>query len=297
MSAARDHVHRTLQRLAAEAAARAEAEANAAPKAARPTLPPAEEPRVGPTTARASVAAKVRAKRFAAIAAAAANDNAGERSDSDMAGPYGQMLLQLTEDKRKLKALQSTEAKVALKAELLPAYVDYVDGVLQASRETGEALQDEVLMTVMVWRIDAGDFMGALTIADHAFAYGLNLPPQFNRTTACLVAEEIADSALAAQGEARIPVGVLELTAQLVDGRDMPDQVRAKLLKAQAEEMAWLADHPPEGHGVAGWRPNHLQEALDLYNRALKLNSKVGVKKEVERLERELKKEGDTNAP
>ncbi|STH42997.1 small terminase subunit [Escherichia coli] len=44
--------------------------------------------------------------------------------------------------------------------ELLPKYAAWAEGVLAA----GGAQQDDVLMYVMLWRIDAGDYAGALEI-------------------------------------------------------------------------------------------------------------------------------------
>lgn len=293
MSLARQHREKVLARLASASTVLAGEDGQpAADKPRRPPLIAREEPeRRSDRPARLTVAALHKAKVAAALAVAAANDNAAEPSDEMLAGPYGQMLLQLTEHKRALKALQSNEGKADLKRQILPVYADWVDGVLAAARETDQAVQDDVVMTVMVWRIDAGDFMGALEIADHAIHFGLALPAHFNRTLPCLVAEEIADAALAAPIDAPIPHGVLDLTAQLVEGRDMPDQVRAKLAKAQALEMVRLADNPPEDHAIAGWKSTHLAEALDLFRRALQLNPKVGVKKDIERLEAVLRKE------
>src|SRR5690606_4249301 len=74
---------------------------------------------------------------------------------------YEMQLAQLQQDRLRLKQVQSGEAKAELKRQLLPDYAPYVDGVLAA----GRGAQDEVLTTIMVWRIDAGDYTGALAIA------------------------------------------------------------------------------------------------------------------------------------
>ncbi|MBJ9626084.1 terminase, partial [Burkholderia multivorans] len=60
---------------------------------------------------------------------------------------------------------------------------------------------------------------------------------------------------------------------QLTALADMPDEVRAKLHKAI-------------GYGLAA---SHPASALDHLRRALQLFANVGVKKDIERLERELK--------
>ena len=278
------------QAAAAEDAAAAEREAAAKREAVsdKPTMAPRPELAQGDTPARLTIAALHKSKVLAAIDAAAANDNAYAPSDEALAGPYGQMRLQLREDARDLKALQSVEKKIELKRERLPAYVDWVETQMAAAKETGKAAQDDVVMTVMVWRIDAGDFFGALEIAEYALAYGLKLPPQFLRSVPVLVTEQITDAALAAPAGEPMQLGVLELTAELFGKADMPDQVKARLAKARALELLRLAENPPEGHDVASWRPAHQAEALKLFNRALQLQPNVGVKKEIKALEKTL---------
>lgn len=76
------------------------------------------------------------------------------------ASGYDLMLLQLAEDRRRLKGVQSTVKKAEIKVELLPKYAAWAEGVLAA----GGTQQDDVLMYVMLWRIDAGDYAGAFTV-------------------------------------------------------------------------------------------------------------------------------------
>ncbi|EAA6398033.1 hypothetical protein DRD57_24380, partial [Salmonella enterica subsp. enterica] len=58
------------------------------------------------------------------------------------ASGYDLMLLQLAEDRRRLKGIQSTVKKAEIKVELLPKYSAWAEGVLAA----GGAQQDDVLM-------------------------------------------------------------------------------------------------------------------------------------------------------
>ncbi|MBN4688500.1 terminase, partial [Escherichia coli] len=109
------------------------------------------------------------------------------------ANAYELMLAKLAEDRRRLKEVQSIERKIEIKRQILPDYAPWVQGALEA----GRGGQDAVLMTVMVWRIDVGDFAGALDIAAYALRHGLVLPDQYQRDAATLIAEEIADQALA----------------------------------------------------------------------------------------------------
>lgn len=144
------------------------------------------------------------------------------------ASGYDLMLLQLAEDRRRLKGVQSTVKKAEIKVELLPKYAAWAEGVLAG----GGAQQDDVLMYVMLWRIDAGDYAGALEIGRHALRHGWVMPLG-NRNVQTVLAEEMADAAqsamLAATG---FDADLLLQTLELTDGLDMPDQSRARLHKA-----------------------------------------------------------------
>lgn len=92
---------------------------------------------------------------------------------------YEQMLVKLAADQRTLKAIYSKELKAAKKRELLPFWLPWVNGVL----EQGKGAQDDILMTVMLWRLDTGDIAGALEIARYALKYGLTMPGKHRRTS------------------------------------------------------------------------------------------------------------------
>ncbi|MFY2980301.1 phage terminase small subunit, partial [Klebsiella pneumoniae] len=83
--------------------------------------------------------------------------------------------------------------KAQIKVELLPKSTAWADGVLAA----GGAQQDDVLMFLMVWRIDAGDYAGALDAGRHALRHGWVMPIG-NRNVQTVLAEEMADAAQAA---------------------------------------------------------------------------------------------------
>lgn len=202
------------------------------------------------------------------------------------ANAYELQLMQLAQDRLRLKQVQSTQGKAALKRELLPAYVPYVDGVLAE----GRGAQDEVLTTVMIWRTDAGDFGGALDVAVYVLEHGLLMPDRFARTTACLIAEEIATAALKAQkaGEA-FDGAVLQRTAEITDGHDMPDEARAKLFLALGKAILMgIADEVP-ADAIEQARTD-LDSARAQLVRAIDLHSNCGGKKDLERVDRLLKK-------
>lgn len=175
------------------------------------------------------------------------------------ASGYDLMLLQLAEDRRRLKGIQSTVKKAEIKVELLPKYSAWAEGVLAAEG----AQQDDVLMYVMLWRIDAGDYAGALEIGRHALRHGWVMPLG-NRNVQTVLAEEMADAAqsalLAAAGfDADLLLQTLDLTTDL----DMPDQSRARLHKAIG---AVLSESNPAS-------------ALNHLTHALQLDPRCGVKK------------------
>lgn len=214
----------------------------------------------------------------AAIEAAAA---AGPSQTMAGATAYEHQLAQLAQHRLRLKQVQSTQGKASLKALLLPEYVPYVQGVLEA----GNGAQDEVLTTVMLWRIDAADYPGALEVAEYVIKHGLNMPDRFERTTGTLIAEEIAEAALKAQkaGDS-FPLSILENAATITAEQDMPDQARAKLHLAIGKALAAIPDDAAAGALV------RLEEAKQHLAKAIDLHSNCGGKKDLERVDRLLKK-------
>lgn len=211
-------------------------------------------------------------RHYERVSAAIAAADAGEAPMQGEA--FELMQAALFEDYRRLKATQSIERKIEIKREILPNYAEYVAGVLEA----GQGAQDDVLMRIMLWRIDAGDLGGAIAIARYALKHGLTPPDQFERGTAAIIAEEVADQALKLLDDDN--TNTTELLAQLEDveqltgDADMHDQIRAKLHKAL---------------GYAQRANAQLEAAQANLERALSLNDRIGVKKDLERLERELK--------
>jgi len=145
---------------------------------------------------------------------------------------------------------------------LLPKYAAWADGVLAA----GGGQQDDVLMYVMLWRIDAGDYAGALEIGRHALRHGWVMPLG-NRNVQTVLAEEMADAAQSAMlAAAPFDADLLLQALDLTTGQDMPDQSRARLHKAIG---AVLSD-------------SHPASALNHLTHALQLDSRCGVKKDNE---------------
>nr|DAI72866.1 MAG TPA: terminase endonuclease subunit [Caudoviricetes sp.] len=182
---------------------------------------------------------------------------------------YDLMLMQLSEDRRRLKGIQSTVKKAEIKVEVLPKYAAWAEGVLAGDG----AQQDDVLMYVMLWRIDAGDYAGALTIGRHALKHGWVMPLG-NRNTQTVLAEEMADAAKAAiLAQSPFDAALLNETLDVVGNLDMPDQSRARLHKS----LGWLL------------RESHPASALNHLKHALQLDDRCGVKEDIKKLERTLR--------
>ena len=201
------------------------------------------------------------------------------------ASHYELMLVKLDTDKRRLKSIQSVARKIEVKREVLPEYDAYVKGAL----EGGRGGQDDVLMTIMIWRVDAADYAGALDIARYALHHRLTLPDQYERSTAAAIAEEFADAALSAV-KSGAPVEI----AQLTESADMHDQIRAKLHKAiglahaSAEMLA---------SGCVTDADRKLAEfALENLRLALQYDKAAGVKTNIARLEKALSDAGGPKA-
>ncbi|WP_438307555.1 phage terminase small subunit [Pseudomonas guariconensis] len=194
---------------------------------------------------------------------------------------YELMLAKLQQDQQRLKQVQSQRDKGKVKATLLPEYVPYVDGILAA----GQGAQDDVLVTIMVWRFDAADYSGGLDIAEYAIRHNLQTPNRFNRTTGCLVAEEVAEAALTAQKAGNeFPIDILTRTAVLTAEQDMPDEARAKLTLALGRATLTGLDENTPG------QPGQIQAGIDLLKEAIQRHNSCGGKKDLERAERLLKK-------
>ncbi|WP_262121128.1 phage terminase small subunit [Serratia ficaria] len=191
---------------------------------------------------------------------------------------HEQILHRLRMDQSALHRVQSDQAKAAMKKILLPHYAGWIEGTLEG--DSGR--QDEVIVTLMVWAIDAGDYPLAVHIGRYVIKHDLAMPDRFRRTAATALVEELCDPILVlvkADDTADLSAyqSVLEELAQIVEGKDMPDQVLAKLYKVR-------------GFTLRGGTETDQVKALALLRQAIKLDAGAGVRKEIERLARLVKK-------
>lgn len=201
----------------------------------------------------------------------------GEQSDTARTA-HEQIMHRLRMDQSALKRVQSDQAKAAMKRQLLPNYEGWIEGTLDG--DSGR--QDEVIVTLMVWAIDAGDYALAARVGRYVVTHGLLMPDRFNRTAATVLVDEICDPILVqvkADDTTDVTpyLAVLDEVAEFTAGSDMPDVVRAKLCKARA-------------FALRNGTTEEQTTALTLLRQALTLDAGAGVKKEIERLARVVKK-------
>jgi len=189
---------------------------------------------------------------------------------------YEQMLHRLRIDKNRFRGIQNNKLKADTKAEVLPNYQGWVDGVLAS--DSGQA--DEVLTTVMLWHVDAGSIAEALRIGEYVIRHHLSMGDNFQRTAAVVLMDEICDPVLshfkASQSDVPVSVDLLKALDGLTANEDVPEAVRAKLWKCIGYTLRT--------------NPETLDEALEYLRKAIAEFSEIGVKRDIEILDRLVKK-------
>lgn len=213
-----------------------------------------------------SLARKHFQKSMAAAQAATDQDSPVRANASQ----YELMQAQLHAHKLELKPIQSITSKCKKKAEFLPLYAPYIEGVL----ESGNGQEDIVLTMVMLWSIDAGNYDTALNIAAYAIKHRLSMPDAHKRTTACVIAEEIADAALKSEPLHPVSLQQLQTADELLRDADLPDQVKARFEKSLG--FAYQDHEQPT-------------LALEHFKTALSLDDRSGVKALIKALDKQLK--------
>lgn len=243
-----------------------------------------------------SLARRMRARKLAARAAAEAGTATPGRAapmpkTGESASEYRVLLAALHDDLRTLSEVQSITDRNPMKAEMAAKFLPWVKGALEAGA-AGKAAQDEIVVTIMIWAIDYRDIDFALDIAAHVLKHGLTLPERYNRTAACLIAEELAEVYLREPGS--VSAAQLARAALMTDGRDMPDQARAKISKAigRASLAAAQGYDPGADNAVAGGKAGLLQAAIDAFKEAIRRHDKCGAKLDLKLAETELAKLG-----
>ncbi len=204
----------------------------------------------------------------------------GTKDDVVQGSAYEQQLYRLRIDQRRLSQFQSHITRAEMKREMLPAYDGWIDGALIAN--TGQS--DEIVTTCMVWSVDAGLYRDALRLAEYVIGHNLPMADKYQRTAACFVVDQMSEAALLSfkitlpAVTPAIEIDILLRLQELTADKDMPDEARAKLLKAIGYTLRQSTNQADQA------------SALIWLQRALAANTDVGVKKDIEVLERNLKK-------
>ncbi len=177
-------------------------------------------------------------------------------------------------DRARLKKIQSMQQKAAVKAELLPDYLPYVEGIMAAD----QAEPDEIVMQLLVWCFDAGAMEKFETIVRYVLKHdaSASMPGGFKQPTVSWIAESVAKWTLEQLGSqkgisADWLLFVIWLESQTADC-DMHDQVRAKLSRVCGE---LLETENPE-------------KALQHYQTAIAFDKHIRIKKKIKALEQRL---------
>ncbi|HGO5809546.1 TPA: terminase endonuclease subunit [Mannheimia haemolytica] len=191
---------------------------------------------------------------------------------------YDLVLAQLKAHQRQLKKIQSIERKIEFKRNNFEQYRPWVEGSLAK----GSGVQDTVITTMLIWSIDIGDYPTALAIAQYVLMHDLAMPEQFERTPATALVEELAEAAKKARDQKQpFEAAVLKQANDLTAEFDMPDPVRAKLLRELGE---LIQEAEP-------------QTALEHYQRAIALDPQCGAKGLRDKLEKQLAKQAEEPKP
>ncbi|MED6317416.1 MAG: phage terminase small subunit [Pseudomonadota bacterium] len=193
--------------------------------------------------------------------------DAPSENDADTAPEnVGGIALKFWNDDQSLSGIQSISHKKELKADLLPSYLPWIEGTIAE----GVGGQDDMLVKLMVWCLDTHDFKTAIDIAEYALLNDFVMPEPFTRDVATVFVEQLSDELLSIRKDTdtAIYADLIQRAIDSTTSQDMPDQVRAKLYRAFGDS---LKDAKPD-------------EAITAYEIAIKLDDKVGCKKDLAQL-------------
>ena len=186
-------------------------------------------------------------------------------------------ILAFEADLNRMSHIRSRQRRNQFKRDLIPRYQPWVDELKKS--EDVSAKRQRVFVWLLLWRVDAGDWSGALSMLPFAFAHGMQAPEDFSRTLAEAVTEQIIEGVVNQKQEAE-QIGLLNDLQRMIAGEDITDQISAKLYKCLG--VAYLISEP--------------LKALSLFEQAIKLNPRVGVRRLIDKLNRPAKVSKEQNA-
>ncbi|SKA81202.1 Phage small terminase subunit [Thiothrix eikelboomii] len=182
------------------------------------------------------------------------------------------MRYKLGADRARLKKIASMQRKAEVKAELLPDYLPYLEGMMAVGRG------DEVLTQVMIWAFDAEQMDVFDRLARYALDNGIAMPTEFARPLGSWLAESVAkwtlrqiEAPTASPNAVALNPFALWLDEQTAH-MDMHDEVRAKLKRVCGDLLA----------------NSHPAAALDYFEEAIRLDPHIRIKKRMTALREQL---------
>lgn len=186
-------------------------------------------------------------------------------SDDDTNPDAGSNIeLKFWNDDQHLSNIQSISHKIELKKEFLPFYLPWIEGTIAE----GVGAQNDMLVKLMVWCLDAHEFKTAISIAEYALLNDFVMPEPFTRDVATVFVEQLSDEMLKNVDNVGAHAELIQRAVDSTTAQDMPDQVRAKLYRVLGDS---LKDAKPD-------------EAIHAYETAIKLDDSVGCKKDLGQL-------------
>ncbi len=191
--------------------------------------------------------------------------------------PTGNIELRMFSQLQQLADIRSIQEKIAKKAEWLPEYAGYIEGCLV----TSPAPQNNVLVRLMIWAADVGDYEQAVRIAEFALLNEMVMPEGHTRSIAEFITEQCSQDFIKDHELAVKNASVIEKIIEIGTGESMVDEVRAKGFRALGDA---LRDAQPV-------------EALNAYKNALRFNTNAGCVKQVTQLEKKLNLQPTESSP
>lgn len=207
------------------------------------------------------------AKRYRDQCAAMA---AAQDMDLTTLTPYQHLLKKLHADKATLKNILSHHDKQQAKADLLPQYAEWLQGVLSSGTI---AENDQITPMLLIWQLDCGLLNETMPLAQIAITSAAESPDQFQRSLPEIIVEQYAEQISAGAEITLENVNILIdwATSKAENGQhihNLPDQIRAKALKAAGEYFEEV-------------EPPNKELVLSLYSQAVEYNDRIGLKKKI----------------
>lgn len=175
-------------------------------------------------------------------------------------------------DLQRLKSKHTVEEKAALKNELLPNYLDFIDQYM----ELGHNYPNSIAVRVLIWLLDVGDIEKSLKLGLYLIRTPhQDTPANFDRDLPTILCDAVYDWAnVQWKKEQSASPYIDQLVAVMLDEKwELSLPVRTKMLSMMAKHeflkgnyanaVHWCdlaAEINPEGHGTKGLRKDAVKK-------------------------------------